>query len=217
LVSALAGSPKSSTRSTSRLTRGRRFTEWVELLRRCWTGTPGAFSGQHYQLPAGILAMPPPRHEIPPPVGGHSRVARSRAATIGNGWLAHQSALALDADALHHAIVHLRQAAEGAGKDPHVLWVALRTVDSANRMDALAAMMPRLVEAGVDEVNVDTDWTVADSAAAAHDRAGRYAATRGRGRMHKKLRRGSAGSPRPLGRSGQEEDHRPSVGHRGLQ
>lgn len=149
--------------------RGRRFTEWVELLRRCWTGAPGAFSGQHYQLPAGILAMPPPRHEIPLLVGGHSRVARSRAATIGNGWLAHQSALALDADALHHSIVQLRQAAEGAGRDSDALWVALRIVDSASRMDALAAMMPRLVEAGVDEVIVDTDWTVAGSAAAAHE------------------------------------------------
>jgi probable F420-dependent oxidoreductase len=150
-------------------TRGQRFTEWVELLRRCWTGTPGAFDGQHYQLPAGILAMPPPQHDIPLLVGGHSRVARSRAATIGNGWLAHQSALALDPAAIQHEIVQLRQAAKGTGKDPDALWVAVRIIDSASRMDVLAAVMPRLVEVGVDEVIVDTDWAVPGSAAAAHE------------------------------------------------
>jgi probable F420-dependent oxidoreductase len=149
-------------------TRGQRFTEWVELLRRCWTGTPAAFAGLHYQLPPGILVMPPPRREIPLLVGGDSQIARHRAATTGNGWLAHQSALALDPDALHRATVQLRRAAEGTGKDPDALWVAVRIVDSASRVDTVAAMMPQLVEAGVDEVIVDTDWTVAGSAAAAH-------------------------------------------------
>jgi probable F420-dependent oxidoreductase len=150
-------------------TRGQRFTEWVELLRRCWTGTPDAFDGQHYRLPAGILAMPPPEHEIPLLVGGHSRVAIARAATIGNGWLAQQSALALDTGAVQQAIVQLRQDAGRAGRDPDALRVAIRIVDSASRMDALAAVMPQFVEAGVDEVIVDTDWAVAGSAAAAHD------------------------------------------------
>jgi probable F420-dependent oxidoreductase len=149
--------------------RGQRFTEWVELLRRCWTGTPEAFAGQHYQLPPGILAMPPPQHEIPLLIGGDSQIARHRAASIANGWLAHQSALALDPDALHQAIEQLRRAADRTGNDPDALWVAVRIVDSASRVDTVAAMMPRLVEAGVDEVIVDTDWTVAGSAAAAHE------------------------------------------------
>ena len=75
--------------------RGRRFIEWLRFLgvldRRA-----GLFDGEHYVLPAGVVAAPAPGHDIPVLVGGDSPTALSRAATSGDGWLAHQSAAALD-------------------------------------------------------------------------------------------------------------------------
>ena len=55
--------------------RGRRFTEWLQILRACWTGEPGPFNGEQYHLPGGVFALPAPGHDIPVLVGGDSSPA----------------------------------------------------------------------------------------------------------------------------------------------
>ena len=145
--------------------RGQRFTEWAQLLRQCWTGMPEPFSGEHYRLPAGLHTGPPPAHHIPLLVGGHSRIARSRAARLGDGWLGQQSALGLDAGELRSTIAELRGQA-ASGTDPAVLRAVLRIVDSAGRAAAVAAALPELAAAGVTEIIVDVDWAVPGAAAA---------------------------------------------------
>lgn len=148
--------------------RGGRFVEWTQLLRNCWTGSPAAFTGAHYRLPAGVRSMPPPKHEIPLLIGGHSRIARTRAGTIGNGWLAHQSAKSLDPHELRNGIEEMRQAAKAAGRDPVSLHTTLRIIDSASRIEVVSAELPRLAAAGVDEIVIDTEWAPG-SAAKAHE------------------------------------------------
>jgi probable F420-dependent oxidoreductase len=148
--------------------RGARFTEWIELLRNCWTGAPDAFDGTHYRLPAGVMTVPAPQHEIPLLVGGHSKIALTRAAKA-NGWLAHQSAQSLDLAELRTGIARMRQLAEAAGRDPGSLWTTLRIIDSAPRIQTVAAELPGLAELGVDEIVVDIDWSAPGAATRAHD------------------------------------------------
>lgn len=149
------------------VSRGRRFVEWMELLRSCWTGAPSSYEGAYYTLPPGVRSVPAPERPIPLLVGGHSKVAWHRAGAIGDGWLAHQSATALDVHELRRGVAACRDAAEGAGRDPSTLWTTLRVIDSATRSSAVAEAVPALAEAGVDEVVVDTDWTAPGAGAAA--------------------------------------------------
>ncbi len=156
--------------------RGERFVEWVRLLRSLWEGSPPAFEGVHYRLPEGVISMPRPAHRIPLLVGGDSRTALGRAATIGDGWLAHQSATALDPKAIGSGVRELRFAAGRAGRPASELWTTLRIVDSATRIDVVAGMLADLAGAGVDEIVVDVDWASTGAAAEAHSILRREAA-----------------------------------------
>lgn len=67
-------------------TRGKRFDEQVELLRRLWTEPVVDYSGVHHRIDrAGIL--PRPRRQIPIWFGSFSPVALRRAARMGDGIL----------------------------------------------------------------------------------------------------------------------------------
>ncbi len=62
-------------------------------------------------------------------------------------------------------------------KVPNSFRTTFRVIDSATRIEAVARSLPRLRDAGLDEVIVDVDWKVADAAATTYgslkDRAGR--------------------------------------------
>jgi probable F420-dependent oxidoreductase len=145
--------------------RGRRFVEWVEILRACWSGQPAPFEGEFYRLPEAVFSLPAPDRHVPVLVGGHSPTAISRAATIGDGWLAQQSATALDFEELRSGVGKMRESAKRAGRDPDALWTTLRVIDSATRNAVVAGSVPRLRDAGIDEVVVDVDWGVPGSPA----------------------------------------------------
>jgi probable F420-dependent oxidoreductase len=145
--------------------RGSRLDEWIELLRDCWTGTPGAHTGTHYSLPGGVLCLPTPAHEIPVLVGGHSKAALRRAGRLGDGWLAQQSLSAIDTDEIGAAVDVMRTAADDEGRGGFRGQVVLRIVDSAGRSDEVARRLPELGRAGVDEVIVDVAWADGDPAA----------------------------------------------------
>jgi probable F420-dependent oxidoreductase len=138
--------------------RGARFVEWIGLLRACWTGRPPAHESERYRLPAGTLLLPPPAHPIPLLVGGHSPIALRRAGRDGDGWLAQQSATAIDVDELSAGAAAMREAAAEAGRDPAAARLVLRLVDSAGRAEQIARTLPELARAGVAEVIVDLDW-----------------------------------------------------------
>jgi probable F420-dependent oxidoreductase len=138
--------------------RGRRFVEWVEILRSCWTGTPKEYEGHFYTMPRDVQCMPSPSHHIPLLIGGHSATALGRAGSIGDGWLALQSADELDSKVLRSGILKIRESFESIGKDPSLLWTTLRIVNSANQVKAIVRALPELRVAGVDEIVVDTNW-----------------------------------------------------------
>lgn len=144
--------------------RGGRLVEWMQIARDCWTGSPPPRSSERYTLPTGVLSLPRPAHEIPFLIGGHSPVALRRAGRIADGWLAQQSLSELDPEALAAAVLAMRTAAEEAERDPDALQVVLRLVDSAGRGAEIAAAIPALAEAGVQELVVNVDWEAGDPA-----------------------------------------------------
>jgi probable F420-dependent oxidoreductase len=147
--------------------RGSRLEEWMELARACWTGRPPARRSERYDLPADVIALPAPAHRIPLLVGGHTPVALRRAGRVGDGWLAQQALPALAPDELERAIAVMRAAASDAGRDPGELSVVLRIVETAGQSEAVAARLPELAAAGVDEIIVDVRWDGGDPAAEA--------------------------------------------------
>ena len=145
--------------------RGARLAEWIAIARSCWTGEPAAVASEDYWLPEGILCLPRPAHDIPLLVGGHAEVALRRAGRIGDGWLGQQPCGALDAGELAAARATMLAAAEAAGRDASSLRVVLRIVESTGRVEEVAAALPALARAGVDEVIVDMRWDGGDLAA----------------------------------------------------
>jgi probable F420-dependent oxidoreductase len=146
--------------------RGGRLVEWMEIARDCWTGHPQARQSERYTLPAGVLCLPAPAAPIPFLMGGHSPAALRRAGRLADGWLGQQSLSQLDPGALEAAATAMRAAAAEAGRDPAALQVVLRLVDSAGRADEVAAALPALAAAGVDEIVVNVDWASGDAAEA---------------------------------------------------
>ncbi|MCP5056226.1 MAG: LLM class F420-dependent oxidoreductase [bacterium] len=67
-------------------TRGKRMNEMIEVMRRLWSGEMVEHHGDHFDF--GPLQMSPaPGAEIPIYIGGLSKFALRRAATLGDGWV----------------------------------------------------------------------------------------------------------------------------------
>src|SRR5262249_2950765 len=118
--------------------RGARLEEWIELLRSCWTGTPSSHDGPRYRLPPDLLGRPPRPGPVPTRAGGHSEPALRRAGAIGDGWLGQRSLGSLDTAEIEAARRAAADAARAAGRDPGLLQVVLRIVESAGRSSDLA-------------------------------------------------------------------------------
>jgi probable F420-dependent oxidoreductase len=143
-------------------TRGGRLDEWIDLARSCWTGAPAAFDGAHYQLPSGVQCYPTPAHPVPFLIGGHSPAAFRRAGTRGDGWLAQQSALAIDVSELQKGVGAMHAAADAIGRDSSDLRVVLRLVESSGVPELVADSFESLAAVGVTEVIIDVDWAADD-------------------------------------------------------
>lgn len=144
--------------------RGAQLSEWIAIARECWTGFPAARQSQDYTLPADTICLPTPAHEIPILLGGHSERALARVGAIADGWLGQQSALELDPEPIVAARSAFREAATSADRDGEQIRTVLRIVDSAGRAETVAAALPMLEQAGVDEVIVDLTWDADDQA-----------------------------------------------------
>lgn len=138
--------------------RGPRADEWLELLRRCWTGRPEAFDGDHFKLPPGVIHEPTPYRRVPLLVGGMSTAALRRASRQ-DGWLALQRAGHLDPEELGKGAKKMREYAAAEGRDPADLRVVVRIIESHGRVEAVAASVAGLFAAGADEIVVDCDLT----------------------------------------------------------
>ncbi len=67
-------------------TRGKRFDESIEVLRKLWSGEMVEHHGRFFEFPRAKIC-PVPKRPIPIYIGGMSRAALRRAATLGDGWI----------------------------------------------------------------------------------------------------------------------------------
>jgi len=66
--------------------RGKLFDESIEVLRKLWKGGTVEHHGEHYDFDA-LEMSPNPKDPLPILIGGISKPALRRAATLGDGWL----------------------------------------------------------------------------------------------------------------------------------
>lgn len=129
-------------------TRGKRLDEAIEVVRRLWTEPEIAHDGEFFGFEP-VAFEPKPVQAGGPPilVGGESRRARQRAASVGDGWLGmvHTPASAAD------AVAEIARLAGEAGRDPADIEITVMG-DLRDR-----AELERWVEAGVDRLIV-TPW-----------------------------------------------------------
>jgi len=67
-------------------TRGKRFNESIEVLRKLWTGDMIEYHGEVFDF-SPLQMSPPPSKPVPIFIGGASKAALRRTARLGDGWL----------------------------------------------------------------------------------------------------------------------------------
>ncbi len=93
-------------------TRGKRFDESIEVLRKLWSGEFVEHHGRFFDFPRAKMC-PVPNTSIPIYIGGMSRAALRRAATLGDGWIGAGQTL----DQARATLDELRTARAAAGRE----------------------------------------------------------------------------------------------------
>lgn len=131
--------------------RGERLDQWIDIMRDCWTGRPGAWDTDQYHLPAGMIFEPRPAHRIPIVIGGLSEAAFRRVALRGDGWLGFMFANAVDPEQVAVA----RRGIEAAGGTSSAR-IMIRVPGDPTGLEPHVASLQR---AGVDDLIVNVPWT----------------------------------------------------------
>ena len=115
-------------------TRGKRFDEMIEVLRKLWTGNIVEHKGEHFSF-APLAQKPAPTKPIPIAIGGASQPALRRAARLGDGWLGAGNSVA-EAKQILGTLRSLRAEA-GRENEPFETVVPLTEAPSPDAMQAL--------------------------------------------------------------------------------
>jgi probable F420-dependent oxidoreductase len=109
--------------------RGAVTSEYLRLMRECWTKSPASFRGRYYSLPE-VYALPRPRQSggIPIWVGGHTDQALRRAAELGDGWhpIGLRPPARLEPKEYGERVQRLHEYARAAGRDPAAITLTFR-------------------------------------------------------------------------------------------
>ena len=111
--------------------RGAVTNEYIRAFIELWTSDNPTFSGQYCEF-SDLVFLPKPVQNPHPPiwVGGHSKAALRRAATLGNGWhpVGAIPASPLEPDDLSEKISLLNRYADEAGRDPATLDISMKAL-----------------------------------------------------------------------------------------
>jgi len=146
--------------------RGRRLTEYLEVLRTLWNDPVASFDGELYRVPPSTMAPPPVQPGGPPVLlGGSADVALRRAGRLAAGWV---SSSRTTYDEIARGTQIVRRAAEEAGRDPDAVRIVVRAVVRPGpRVDAMPlsgdwdqirAGAEEYARAGVTELFYDLNW-----------------------------------------------------------
>jgi probable F420-dependent oxidoreductase len=104
--------------------RGARAEEFIACLEAIWTQDPVSFDGEVYRVPTSYVDPKPVQRPHPPILlGGNAEAALKRAGRLAAGWV---SASRFPAAQVPGAVTVLKEAAQGAGRDPEALRVIIR-------------------------------------------------------------------------------------------
>lgn len=117
--------------------RGRRFDETIRVLRKIWSGGVVEHHGEFFDIPAMAQNPPPPR-PIPIAIGGASKAALRRAATLGDGWLGAGNTVA-EAETILTSLAEMRKRA-GREDEPCENIVPLTEQPAPEALARLAAL-----------------------------------------------------------------------------
>jgi probable F420-dependent oxidoreductase len=135
-------------------TRGARFEEQVEVMRRLWTERAVDHHGRFFQLSqAGI--SPRPARPIPlwlgagplPSGGFPSPIAMGRSARVADGFK-FVAPTAADPDRVARTIVELRARVQDEGRDPTTFGIEVRLVSQATAPEQWPGVVERAREVG---------------------------------------------------------------------
>ncbi|WP_250005805.1 TIGR03619 family F420-dependent LLM class oxidoreductase [Actinoplanes sp. M2I2] len=146
--------------------RGRRMSEYLEVLRTLWNDPVASFEGELYRVPPSTMAPPPAQPGGPPVLlGGTADVALRRAGRLAAGWV---SSSRLTFEEIGRGTQIVRRAAEEAGRDPDSVRIVVRAVVRAGRRDDAVPLSgdwaqirggaELYAEAGVTELFYDLNW-----------------------------------------------------------
>jgi len=118
-------------------TRGRRFDEMIEVLRKIWAGGIVEHHGEFFDVPA-MAQTPAPPGRIPIAIGGASKPALRRAARLGDGWLGAGNSVA-EAEEILASLARMRAEA-GRADEPCENIVPLTEQPSPDDVTRLAGL-----------------------------------------------------------------------------
>lgn len=145
--------------------RGAVLDEWLEIVRRCWTGHVEPFAGRFYRIPFAVESRPTPRRHVPLLIGGMSAAAHRRAAAVG-GWIGQFSIDDVDPQRIAEAVEAIR------GKSPdrkEPMRIVARVSGIGPRTQRLLSMLGELAGAGATEIVVDVDWNESEGPARTYE------------------------------------------------
>ena len=116
--------------------RGRRMNEMIEIINGLGSGDYFEYHGDFYDLEA-MKMCPVPDERVPILIGGHSNMALTRAATLGDGWM-HAGG---DAEELSRmmTVINERRAEHGRADLPfevHAISLDAYSVEGIERLEA---------------------------------------------------------------------------------
>ena len=126
--------------------RGSRMDEYVEVVRRLWTGDEAAFDGRFVTMPACVQLPCPARRPHPPFIfGGESPAALRRTARYGQGWFGYR----LSPDALSARLATLNEMLLEQGRSRGELTITVSPHEDFTDADAMA----NYASIGADQIN----------------------------------------------------------------
>jgi len=135
-------------------TRGKRFEEQIDLMRKLWTEDYVSYDGRWHQFDAIGIVPPPVQRPIPVWLGGASDPVLNRIGRIGDGWLSTKL------DGAAQAAEKIYVAASAAGRDPSEIAIEGRLEVAGKTPDQWAAGLKAWQDAGATYLTVRGDGNV---------------------------------------------------------
>jgi probable F420-dependent oxidoreductase len=123
--------------------RGRRTDEYIEAMRRLWTGNAADFHGEFVSFDQCISRPRPAQPSIPVHIGGHSMAAARRAGRLGDGFFPGRGT----GKEWQGLVDEMKASAETAGRDPES--IELTSAGSVPTPEGIIAEAERLAALGV--------------------------------------------------------------------